>query len=351
MRPSLVIAGALAVAASALIPAKPAFAGDRLAIVTWGGAMQAAQRKAIFEPFTKVTGIKIIDDEWNGELAKVRAMVDSRTVTWDVVHASSSGAMRMCNDGLIETIDWKKLGLEREKFGEAGKFECGLPMSYTATIIAYDKDKLPNGPTTIADLFDTKKFPGKRGLWKNPSGILEWALIADGIPTKDVYKVLKTTEGIDRAFKKLDTLKKDIIWWTAGAQAPQLLADRQVVMTAAWNNRIADAVKESRQPFEIMWDAAQGGWSYWVIPKGTPRLDDAYKFLNFAGSPQTEADLTRYMPVGPANKDAMTLVDPAMMPNLPNNPEYYAIAVHTDYQFYLERGDELTQRFTAWLAK
>ncbi|MEY9104492.1 putative spermidine/putrescine transport system substrate-binding protein [Bradyrhizobium yuanmingense] len=354
MRSSLVIAGALAVtgwATSTLMPAGPAFAGDRLTIVTWGGAAQAGMRKAIFDPFTKTTGIKITDDEWNGELAKVRAMVESKTVSWDVVDATSGGALRMCNDGLIETIDWNKLGLDRDKFGNPGKFDCGLPHAYNVTVLTYDKSSLPNGPKTIADLFDTNKFPGKRGLWKSPSGILEWALIADGVPIKDVYKVLRTPDGLDRAFKKLDTIKKDIIWWTAGAQPLQLLADRQVIMTAAWNGRIDAAMKESGKPFEIMWDAAVGGWGYFVIPKGSPRLDDVYKFLAFAGSPQIEADLTRYFPVGPANKDAMALVDPAVLPNLANSPEHYAIAIQPDLQFYLEKSDELTQRFTAWLAK
>jgi putative spermidine/putrescine transport system substrate-binding protein len=348
------IAGALAVtglAASALMPAKLAFAGDQLTIVSWGGAYQTALRKAYFEPFAKAAGIKITEDEYSGEMAKVRAMVDSKTVSWDVVDAAGVSAWTMCEQGLLETIDWKKLGLDRAKFGDAGKFDCGVPIQINNTIVAYDKDKLPDGPKTIADLFNTKKFPGKRGLWKNPYPNLEWALIADGVPTRDVYKVLSTPAGVDRAFKKLDTIKKDVVWWTAGAQAPQLLADGQVVMTAAYHGRIANAVKDSGRHFEIMWDASQGGWAYWTIPKGSPRLDDAYKFLAFGGSPKPQADLTRHIPYGPGNKDAMALVDPAVLPDLPNTAERDAVAVHTDYPFWIEKGDELRQRFTAWLAK
>jgi putative spermidine/putrescine transport system substrate-binding protein len=354
MRKTLMIAGtsaAIGLVAGTLGPAQHAFAGDQLTIVSWGGAAQAAIRKAHFEPFTKATGIKITEDEYNGDIAKIRAMVESKTVSWDVVDASGSSAWTMCEQGLLETIDWKKVGLDRAKFGDVGKYDCGVPTHVSATIVAYDKDKLPNGPKTIADLFDTKKFPGKRGLWKSPYPNLEWALVADGVPTKDVYKVLSTPAGVDRAFKKLDTIKKDVIWWTAGAQPPQLLADGQVVMTAAWNGRITDAVKESGRRFEIMWDAAQGGWNYWAIPKGGPRLDDAYKFLAFGGSPKPQADLTRYIPYGPSNKDAMALVDPAVLPNLANAPDHEAIALPTDYQFWIERGDDLRQRFTAWLAR
>jgi len=42
-------------------------------------------------------------------------------------------------------------------------------------------------------------------------------LIADGVEPKDVYKVLGTPAGVDRAFKKLDTIKKNIVWWESGA--------------------------------------------------------------------------------------------------------------------------------------
>ncbi|WP_084299217.1 polyamine ABC transporter substrate-binding protein [Bradyrhizobium sp. WSM1743] len=332
-------------------PAKFAFAADQLTIVSGGGDYQKALRKAVFEPFAKSARIKITEGEYSGEIAKVRTMVESKTVSWDVVDASGSSAWTMCEQGLLETIDWKKVGLDRAKFGDAGKFECGMPIQTNSTIIAYDKDKLPNGPKIIADLFDTKKFPGKRGLWKSPYPNLEWALIADGVPIKDVYKVLNTSEGVDRAFKKLDTIKNDIVWWMAGAQAPQLLADGQVVMTAAFHGRITGANKDSGRHFEIMWDAAQGGWAYWTIPKGSPHLEDAYKFLAFAGSPQPQADLTRYIPYGPGNKDALALVDPAILADLPNTPDRDAAALHTDYPFWVDKGDELRQRFTAWLAK
>lgn len=278
-------------------------------------------------------------------------MVESRTVSWDVVDAPGAIAWKLCTEGLSETIDWKKLGLDRSKYGDAGKFDCGVPTQTNSTIFAYDKDKLPNGPKTIVDLFDTKNFPGKRGLFKGFSPNLEWALVADGVPVKDVYKVLNTEVGVDRAFKKLDTIKKDVIWWTAGAQAPQLLADGQVVMTAAYHGRITNAAKESGKHFEIVWDAAQEGASWFTIPKGSPHLDDAYKLLAFTGSPEPQANLTRYIPYGPLNKDAMALLDPAVLPNVPNKPDRFAIALHPDYPFMIEKTDELRQRFTAWLAK
>ncbi|KAG1702901.1 NAD-dependent protein deacetylase [Nymphon striatum] len=97
---------------------------------------------------------------------------------------------------------------------------------------------MPEGPKTMADFFDTAKFPGKRGLRKGAKVNLEFALIADGVAAADVYSVLETPEGVDRAFAKLDTIKGDVVWWEAGAQPPQMLADGEVALTTAYNGRI-----------------------------------------------------------------------------------------------------------------
>jgi putative spermidine/putrescine transport system substrate-binding protein len=355
MQRSLYLAGALAavgLTAAALMPTKPALAGDQLTITSWGGAYQMSQRKAYFEPYAKQASTKITEEEYNGEIAKIRAMVEAKSVNWDVVDVDSGRAIQGCSEGVLETIDWAKVGVDRAKLTGADKYDCAVPTILYATVIAYDKDKMPNGgPQTIADLFDTAKFPGKRGLQKDPAVNLEWALIADGVPSADVYKVLATPEGIARAFKKLDTIKKDVVWWEAGAQPPQLLADGQVVMTSAWNGRIFDANKNSGKHFAIMWDNQFLDWDLWAIPKGDPRLDDAYKFIAFASSPDAQADQTHYISYGPANQDAIAHVDPAILPNLPTAPDNMKTAVLLDAGFWGDHGDDLRQRFTAWLAQ
>ncbi|MCK1429170.1 ABC transporter substrate-binding protein [Bradyrhizobium sp. 87] len=347
------ISAGLAVAgliAGEIALAKAVFAADQLTVTSFGGAYQTAQRKAYFEPYAKQTGVNIIEGEYNGELSKIRAMVESKSVSWDVVDTDAVAGVQLCAEGMLERIDWKKLGLDRAKFTGADN-DCAVPADFYATVLTYDKDKLPNGPNTLNDLFDVQRFPGKRGLSKSPFGNLEWALIADGVPTKDVYKVLSTAEGVDRAFKKLDTIKKDVIWWQAGAQAPQLLADGQVVMTSAWNGRIYDAIKNSGKNFEIVWNTQELGMNVWVMPKGGARLDAAYKFIAFATSPAVQADQTHYISYGPANRDAIAHVDPAILPHLPTAPNHMTNALLIDSSFWGEKGDELRQRFTAWLAK
>lgn len=339
------------VAVIPLIPPGSALADGSLTITSFGGAIQKSLRESYFEPFAKDAGSKITEDEYNGEISKIRAMVDSHSVSWDVVDVPASRTSELCNQGLIEKIDWKKLSLDRSKFIVADRYDCAVPSYIGATVLAYDRSKLPNGLKTIADLFDTRKFPGKRGLYKGPDVTLEWALIADGVAVKDVYSVLSTPEGVDRALRKLDTIKNDIIWWQSGAQPVQLLADEQVVMTAAYNGRIYDAIKNSGKHFEIMWDAARWFPSSWIIPKGTLQREQAYQFIAFASSPRAQANLTRSIPYGPTNKDAMTFVDPAILPYLPTAPDHLPASFEVDSIFWAENGADLLQRFNIWLAK
>ncbi|RWE20828.1 MAG: ABC transporter substrate-binding protein [Mesorhizobium sp.] len=343
---------ALALSIGTLILANPGVAADQLTITSWGGATQAAERQAWFEPFTKETGIAITEDEYSGDAAKIRAMVDSKTVNWDVVNATSVWVNQLCDEGLLEPIDWAKLGLDRSRFVDGDMYQCGVPSIISSDVIAYDTDKLADGPKTIADLFDTKKFPGKRGLRKGAESNLEWALIADGVPASEVYKVLSTPEGVDRAFKKLDTIKAEIVWWEAGAQAPQLLADGQVVMTSAYNGRIYDANKNSGKHFKIMWDAqVWGAWNVWVIPTGSQKIEEAYKFIKFAASADRQGNLTKYIPYGPANKDALGSVSADVLPWISNAPQNLAGALQFNPTFWNDKGVELNQRFTAWLAQ
>jgi putative spermidine/putrescine transport system substrate-binding protein len=333
----------------AFAPTAPAFADD-LTITSWGGAYSESQRKAYYEPYDKL-GNKITEEEYNGEIAKIRAMVEAKNVTWDAVDVDTQTALAGCAEGIFETIDWAKLGLDRAKFIGGDLQDCAVPTIVYSTVIAYDTTKLNPGPTTIADLFDLQKFPGKRALQKNPFVNLEWALIADGVPPAEVYKVLNTPEGVDRAFKKLDTIKSEVIWWEAGAQPPQILADGQASIVSAWNGRIYNAVVADKKPFKIVWDQQGLDWDWWAIPKGTPKLDEAYKFISFASSPEPQAEQTKYISYGPANMDAVPNIDPAVLPNLPTAPDNMKTALVVDPVFWADKGEELRERFNAWLAQ
>ena len=169
--------------------------------------------------------------------------------------------------------------------------DCGIGTISWSTIFAYSADVYPgdSGPKNWADFWDVEKFPGKRGMFSSPIFNLEFALLADGVPTDQIYDVLKSAGGIDRAFAKLAEIKEHVIWWAAGEGhvPPQLLSDGEVVMTTAWNGRIYNAVVAEGKNLVIVWDGQGMDYDFWVIPKGHPELDLAYKFLNFASRPRT----------------------------------------------------------------
>ena len=206
----------------ALLTAGSCFAAqaDELSVISFGGANKEAQVKAYYEPFTKATGTKVVAGEYNGEMAKLKAMVETNSVSWDVVEVESSEVARGCDEGFFEKLDYKVIGSKGD-FIPGAATKCGVGMFVYSTVIAYDSSKLKAAPTSWADFWDVKKFPGKRGLRKTAKYALEAALLADGVAQKDVYAVLATPAGVDRAFKKLDELKPNIQWWEAGAQAPQ----------------------------------------------------------------------------------------------------------------------------------
>jgi putative spermidine/putrescine transport system substrate-binding protein len=332
--------------------ALPAAAQGTLTVTSWGGAYSKGQEKIFIRPFEHATGNKVLQDEWDGSPAKIRGMVETRQVTWDVVDVEPSHALEGCDEGWLEKIDYARLG-GRDRFIDGAAMECAVGTIVFGTIYAYNTDKFPNGgPQTMADLWDTKRFPGARALRKSPKTTLEFALIADGVVPKDVYKVLGTRAGVDRAFKKLDQLRPDVkVWWTAGAQPPQLLADGEVVMTTAWNGRIYDAVKSSGKHFKIVWDGQGLDFNLWAIPKGTKNLALAQQFVQFTVRPEVMVTQSQYVPYGPTLKAAMSQVPASIQADLPNAPANAKNAFVVSSQFWADHEEELTERFNKWLAR
>jgi len=328
----------------------PVLAQSQLTVVNFGGANGAAQKKAYFEAFEKSGAGKILPVEYNGEQAKIKAMVETKNVNWDVVEVESPDVTRGCDEGLFEKIDWSKVG-NKADFQPAAVHECGVGTFIWSTVMAYNADKLKTAPTSWADFWDTKKFPGKRGMRKGARYNLEFALMADGVKTADVYKVLATKDGADRAFKKLTELKKSIQFWEAGAQPPQFLVAGDVVMTTAYNGRIDAAQREGQKNLQITWTGGIYDLDYWVMPKGTPNKDLALKFIAMASTPDAQAEYARNISYGPTNNKALAKLDPKVLKLLPTSAANSKDALRFNISFWADQGEALEKRFAAWAAQ
>ncbi len=351
-------------AASAIAFSGAALAADSITVVSWGGAYTKSQVEAYHKPWIAKTGKQIVSEDYNGGLAEIKAQVEAGNVTWDIVDVELSDAIRGCDEGLLEPIDHGILPPApdgtpaTEDFIGLALHECAVANIVWSTIFAYDSEKMSEGPTTIADFFDLEKFPGKRGIRKSPKAIMEMALVADGVAPADVYDVLETSEGVDQAFAMLDKIKSDVVWWEAGAQPPQLLADGEVTMTTAYNGRIFNAMASEGKPFEIVWDAQVFDVDLWAIPKGAPGKEAALDFLKFSTATEQLAAQASWISYGPARLSSSALVgsyhnnpDLKMGPHMPTAPDNFKTAIANGFEFWADNQDELNERFSAWLAQ
>ncbi|GAB1479794.1 ABC transporter substrate-binding protein [Paracoccaceae bacterium] len=332
-------------------------------VMSWGGAYGEAQTEAFVKPFMAATGIKTTMTDSDNPAPAIKAMVESGNVTVDVANIEYADAIRLCDEGVLEPIDIASLpaGADgtpaSEDFLPGAVTECAVSTDIWSNVFAYDTTKFPEGPTKVADFFDLEKFPGKRGLKKGAKAVLELALLGDGVPASEVYAVLSTPEGVDRAFAKLDTIKKDVVWWEAGSQAPQLLADGEVAMTTAYNGRIFAAAMNEGKPFQIVWDGQIYENEMFVVPKGAPNKDEAMQFVAFATSTEGLRASAQQISYGPARKSSMATEiifkdgKTVMAPHLPTAPENMGNALETSSDFWVDHDAELNERFQAWLSQ
>lgn len=343
--------GCLAVCALLALLASPAPGhAEPLTVVSTGGAYQDAQRQVYFAPFTAATGTPIQDPTWDGGIGTLRTRAQNGGHDWDVVQVSGDTLLLGCDEGLLEKLDWSRLG-GKDHYLPLGVSDCGVGAIQQATALAWDRDKFQGTPGW-ADFWDVAKYPGKRGLREGVRTNLEIALMADGVAPGDVYKTLRTDDGVERAFRKLDQLKPYVLWWKTPGDAARILASGEVLLTSAPNGAITAAARAQNRRFGLQWTGSLDAIESWAILKATPRLDSAYGFLDFVGDPQREAALYAIIPypgLAKAAADADKL-PPDQLALSPANPANQANALKVDETFWRDNLDKLTQRFNAWLA-
>jgi putative spermidine/putrescine transport system substrate-binding protein len=349
---------------TALAGAAGAACAQEVTVLGWGGAYGQSHQEAYFKPFTEATGIAVASVDADNPATPIRAQVEAGNVSVDLASVEYADAVRLCDEGLLEEIDPAILEPApdgtpaTEDFLEGTLTDCLVSTDVFSTIYAYDSTRFPDEPpSTIADFFDTEAFPGQRGMRRTAKANLEMALMADGVPPEEVYETLETPEGLDRAFAKLDTIKDQIVWWEAGAQPPQLLADGEVAMTTAYNGRIFNAAVGEDQPFEIVWDGQVYEFEGWVIPVGAPNLEQALEFVAFSTGTEPLANAAEWISYGPPRRSSGPLVgtfqdtDIEMAPNLPTSEANLENALASSYEFWADYDTELNERFNAWLTQ
>lgn len=296
-------------------------AGDKpLVVVNWGGDAIKAFGKAWTEGFSKATGIPTKIDGSGPTEGAIRTQLSSGRVSWDVVDAESSILQNLGKEGLVQPIDYNVVS--RDKVLPGFAYEYGIADYMLSYVIAYDSERFGDkAPKTWADFWDVKTFPGKRTLYKWMNGMLEAALLADGVAPDKLYPL-----DVPRAMKKIEELKPHVLaFWGSGAETQQLLIEGEVSMGAIWNTRAQVITEDSEDRIKWTFDNALLGCSNWGVLKGNPAgTEAAMKFIAYAQDPQSQVELFKMFGNGPANPAAAALIpedrkhlnctDPANLP-------------------------------------
>lgn len=346
--------------ATAVSPASP----EPLVVATWAGPYEHSQRQAYFDPFTDATGIPIKTAPYAGDLDDLRAQVRGPG-GWDLVDMSMADHRRACDEGLLQPYSGEGLmpapdGTPPERDFMAGSFTpCGIAHNLFSTVVAFDEDffRYAAQPHRVDHLFDPERFPGKRALHKRPDALLEWALLSYGVPVDDLYELLSTERGLQLAFKRLDRIRDQIVWWDTPEEAVALLRREDVTFAMGYNHRFFEASVIEDEPVRIIWDAQLYELEVWGVPANAPQPQRARRLIGYATRTGSLAAQTRHIAYGPTRHSAIRRVGPhetAGVDMRVHMPSHHLAreerAIRKDVEWYARLREHLNERFRAWLS-
>jgi putative spermidine/putrescine transport system substrate-binding protein len=329
---------------AALAFAVPAAARD-LTVVAGGGALQDHMRRSLFETFARATGTRVVDTAYDYNVGPVRAMVQARNVVWDVVLVEAPDLIRGCEDGVFERIDYAVV--TRAKFLPGGTTTCGAGAIGWGVALFRDTARNPAGPSNWREFWDLARFPGRRTLRRGARMTLEVALMGDGVPAEEVYRVLATPAGQARAFAALDRIRPSLVFWTGGQQPLELVNAGEVAYAAGFVGRTANAIRGGAR-LELNWETLLYSYDYWAVVRGSPNTATAMRLIEHMTDAGPLRALSQAWPINPvtaavANDPEVRRANPLMMSNHQDR------GLRIDTEFWLDQGPELEQRFASWL--
>lgn len=314
-------------------------AADPVTFVSWGGPYNQVLIKTICEPFTKETGIPV-QVVLGPDLAKAKAQVKLGNVEWDVFDAIGPQAAAGERDGLWDDLT----GIADPSAFVAPPLKTGLPFIMYPGGIGYVPSRLKGSPPKVfSELWNVKDFPGRRAFMLRASENLEAALLADGVDPKKLYPL-----DVDRAFKSLDKIKPHVVKWIESSpQIVGLLQNNEVDYCWAYSARVLGPLVTGT-PLGFSFDQTIISCQYATILKGTPRREQALKFVRFMMQPQIQANLATGLLYIPGLKKSVELLSPEAKTKIPNLDDPRNIIVNID--FWADNNAALEKRFREWLA-
>ncbi len=336
----------------------PVMAHEDVTFVSWTGNYMRSQMLGFVRPYENLTGKEVTVEHYAGGIVEIRNQVESANVVWDVVDMTEADVLRACGEGLLESLESINLpdGSDgtpfAEDFVDGAISECGIGGIRWSTSFSYNENAFPdNPPKTIADFFDTESFPGPRAVRRDPSVLMEWALMADGITPQEVYEVLETEQGLDQAFAMLDNIRPGLLWWSNESEPIRYIEEGQAAMSAVWTVSGTEHVRTNPDTnMRVVSDGAITEMDLYAIPKGTERLAEALDFIRYASSSEALAQQARYQPLEPTRKSSYKLISDEIKSKFVTGPDAASESIlASDAQWWSENYTRISEHFEEWI--
>lgn len=330
---------------------------NEITFTSWTGPYMRSQMLGFVRPFEQENRTRVHVEHYNGGIGEIRDQVESANVIWDVVDLTQADSLRACNEGLLEDLSDISLPAgsdgtpAEDDFVEGALNDCGVGVIVWATAFAHSNSAFPSDPpTSISDFFDTETYPGPRAIRNDPTVIMEWALMADGVARDDVYATLETEDGVERALEKMNAIRPGLMLWQSGRQPVRLLNDGEVAMSMIWATTGATASKEDGADFTVNMDGRVIEMDLFGIPKGSRYKDEAIEFIRYASSTTSLANMVGFLPNGPTRNSAVSRLTGDTLAQIPNGPAYEdKLSIRSDAEWWAANHARLEEAFQAWL--
>ena len=345
-------------------------------VVSWGGAYTESQKLGYGDPTAAKLGIPVDWVDYSGGLSEIKAQKEAGAITWDIIDVYAKDTILGCDEGIFVEFDFDKDFSPApdgtpasQDFFTSMPSKCAVGNILYSWNYAYNTDKLKKGPKTIKDFFNTKKFPGKRAIYKSAMSNLEMAM---GTKTRagkggdKIYKKLAADGGVDKAIAIIQKLCTDpnggCVFWSAGAQPPELLANGEVVMATGWNGRFFNATVGEGSPIAQVWDGQILDYEYFAMVKGGPNdaNGDALKVLREMTSTEGLAGSAKYIAYAPWRKSSIAIMEAgepwfkdgktSMVPHMPTAPANTKSYILMNPDFWADNQDEIGEKWEAMRA-
>lgn len=338
-----VLTGGLA-AALAATGALPAFgqakAVKELVLCNWGGEPAKAYKEYFGPPFKADTGVELTIDGSGPLVGKVRAMVEAKNTVWDICDADVYRAISLGSAGFLEKIDYTIV--DRSKVRPDWAVDWGIAGYAYSWVRAWRKDVFgADGPKSWAEVWDTKRFPGKRAFYKSFQNACEVALLADGVAADKLYPL-----DVPRAVKKLKELGNDLVLYASLAESQRAFAAGEFVVGTGLHTRISLAEADSKGALGFDFQGSMYCNGAWIIPKNNPAGPQlASKLIAVTQRPEVQIALFKRISSAPANPAALALVPPDMKRINPSEPDNLKVAFVRNEQWYAANAEAADRQF------